>query len=58
MHGFLTNVFVTAYDINHTINHLIQFQGNIFLYLYIFKSSDRLIIYCIIIFNFEYYWIS
>ena len=31
MHGFLTNVFVTAYDIKHTINHLIQFQGNIFL---------------------------
>ena len=31
MHGFLTNVFVTAYDIKHTINHLIQFRGNIFL---------------------------
>ena len=30
MHGFLTNVFVTAYDIKHTINHLIQFRGNIF----------------------------
>ena len=30
MHGFLTNVFVTAYDIKHTINHLIQFWGNIF----------------------------
>ena len=32
MHGFLTNVFVTAYDIKHTINHLIQFRGNIFFY--------------------------
>ena len=30
MHGFLTNVFVTAYDIKHTINHLIQFRSNIF----------------------------
>ena len=30
MHGFLTNVFVTAYDIKHTINHLLQFRGNIF----------------------------
>ena len=30
MHGFLTNVFVTAYDIKHTINHLIQLRGNIF----------------------------
>ena len=30
MHGFLTNVFVTAYDIKHTTNHLIQFRGNIF----------------------------
>ena len=30
MHGFLTNVFVTAYDIKHTINHLIQFRGNTF----------------------------
>ena len=25
MHGFLTNVFVTAHDIKHKINHLIQF---------------------------------
>ena len=30
MHGFFTNVFVTAYDIKHSINHLIQFRGNIF----------------------------
>ena len=30
MHGFLTNVFVTAYDIKHTIYHLIQFRGDIF----------------------------
>ena len=31
-HGFLTNVIVTAYDIKHTINHLIQFRGNIFFF--------------------------
>ena len=31
-HGFLTNVFVTAYDTKHTINHLIQFRGNIFFF--------------------------
>ena len=36
MHGFLTNVFVTAYDIKHTINHLIQFRGNIFFIMHIF----------------------
>ena len=30
MHGFLTNVFVTAHAIKHTINYLIQFRGNTF----------------------------
>ena len=41
MHAFLTNVFVTAYDIKHTINHLIQFRGNIFFLSYI--SFNRVI---------------
>ena len=57
MHGFLTNVFVTAYDIKHTINHLIQFRGNIFFLSCI--SFNRVIDLLFILLLFlTYYWIS